>query len=108
MMPTAYRRLLFLLLAMASATAVVLSSAVGSVNLGLDGWWAANGSKTYFAVTREAAREKTRRLRDIAAGYEQLLRARGQQLVRAHALTVPAAWTAWPRSGRAGRRTLAP
>jgi len=41
MMPTAYRRLLFLLLAMASATAIVLSSAVGSVNLGLDGWWAA-------------------------------------------------------------------
>lgn len=59
----------------------------------LDGWWDENGSKTYFAVTREAAREKTRRLRDIAAGYEQRLRARGQQLVRAHALTDPVAWS---------------
>jgi iron complex transport system permease protein len=41
MMPTAQRRLLFLLLALLSVASVAIASAVGSVTLGWDQWWAA-------------------------------------------------------------------
>ena len=39
MMPTAHRRLLFLLLALLSAASVVAAAAIGSVNLGWSQWW---------------------------------------------------------------------
>ena len=41
MMPTAHRRLLFLLLAAVSLASIALATGVGSVNLGWDRWWAA-------------------------------------------------------------------
>ena len=41
MMPTAQRRLLFLLLALLSGASVAIAAAVGSVPLGWDQWWAA-------------------------------------------------------------------
>ena len=41
MMPTAHRRLLFLLLALLSAASVLAAAAIGSVNLGWSQWWAA-------------------------------------------------------------------
>jgi iron complex transport system permease protein len=41
MMPTAQRRLLFLLLAVLSAASVAVAAALGSVSLGWDQWWAA-------------------------------------------------------------------
>jgi iron complex transport system permease protein len=41
MMPTAHRRLLFLLLAMLSAASVLAAAAIGSVSLNWDQWWAA-------------------------------------------------------------------
>jgi iron complex transport system permease protein len=41
MMPTAQRRLLFLLLALLSAASVLAAAAIGSVSLGWDHWWAA-------------------------------------------------------------------
>jgi iron complex transport system permease protein len=41
MMPTAQRRLLFLLLALLSAASVLAAAAIGSVSLGWDQWWAA-------------------------------------------------------------------
>jgi iron complex transport system permease protein len=41
MMPTAQRRLLFLLLALLSAASVAIAAAIGSVPLGWDQWWAA-------------------------------------------------------------------
>lgn len=41
MMPTAHRRLLFLLLAVLSLGGVALATSVGSVHLGLDSWWRA-------------------------------------------------------------------
>jgi iron complex transport system permease protein len=41
MMPTAHRRLLFLLLALLSGAGVLSAAAVGSVNLGWDQWWQA-------------------------------------------------------------------
>jgi len=41
MMPTAQRRLLFLLLAVLSAASIGLAAAVGSVTLGWGDWWAA-------------------------------------------------------------------
>lgn len=41
MMPTAQRRLLFGLLALFSATSVLLATAIGSVNLGWETWWQA-------------------------------------------------------------------
>jgi iron complex transport system permease protein len=40
-MPTAQRRLLFLLLALLSAASVLAAAAIGSVSLGWDQWWAA-------------------------------------------------------------------
>jgi iron complex transport system permease protein len=39
MMPTAHRRLLFLLLALLSAASVIAAAAIGSVNLGWSQWW---------------------------------------------------------------------
>mgnify|MGYP001153489902 CR=1 FL=1 len=41
MMPTAQRRLLFLLLALLSAASVLAAAAIGSVSLGWDQWWSA-------------------------------------------------------------------
>jgi iron complex transport system permease protein len=41
MMPTAQRRLLFLLLALLSAASVLAAAAIGSVSLGWNEWWAA-------------------------------------------------------------------
>jgi iron complex transport system permease protein len=41
MMPTAHRRLLFLLLALLSGAGILSAAAVGSVNLGWDQWWQA-------------------------------------------------------------------
>ena len=41
MMPTAYRRLLFLLLVLLSGASILLAAAAGSVNLGWGQWWAA-------------------------------------------------------------------
>ena len=41
MMPTAQRRLLFVLLALLSAASILLAAAVGSVDLGLSAWWQA-------------------------------------------------------------------
>ena len=41
MMPTAHRRLLFLLLALLSGAGVLSAAAVGSVNLSWDQWWQA-------------------------------------------------------------------
>jgi iron complex transport system permease protein len=41
MMPTAQRRLLFLLLALLSAASVLAAAAIGSVSLGWGEWWAA-------------------------------------------------------------------
>ncbi|RPH99625.1 MAG: iron ABC transporter permease [Lysobacterales bacterium] len=40
-MPTAQRRLLFLLLALLSAASVLAAAAIGSVSLGWDQWWSA-------------------------------------------------------------------
>ena len=49
MMPTAQRRLLFLLLALLSAASVLAAAAIGSVNLGWEQWWAAlTGPATEF------------------------------------------------------------
>ncbi|MGK2924996.1 MAG: FecCD family ABC transporter permease [Lysobacterales bacterium] len=41
MMPTAHRRLLFLLLTVLSAASVLAAGAIGSVSLGWEQWWAA-------------------------------------------------------------------
>jgi iron complex transport system permease protein len=41
MMPTAHRRLLFLLLAVLSAASIVLAAGIGSVTLNWEQWWAA-------------------------------------------------------------------
>ena len=41
MMPTAQRRLLFLLLALLSAASVLAAAAIGSVSMGWEQWWAA-------------------------------------------------------------------
>ena len=41
MMPTAHRRLLFLLLTLLSAASVLAAGAIGSVSLGWEQWWAA-------------------------------------------------------------------
>lgn len=41
MMPTAHRRLLFLLLALLSAASILAAGAIGSVALGWEQWWAA-------------------------------------------------------------------
>ena len=41
MIPTAQRRLLFLLLALLSGASVMVAAAIGSVSLGWDQWWAA-------------------------------------------------------------------
>ena len=41
MMPTAQRRLLFVLLALLSAASILLAAAVGSVDLGWSAWWQA-------------------------------------------------------------------
>ncbi|MEE4218745.1 MAG: iron ABC transporter permease [Xanthomonadales bacterium] len=41
MMPTAQRRLLFLLLALISAASIMMATSIGSVNLGWAQWWSA-------------------------------------------------------------------
>jgi len=55
MMPTAQRRLLFGLLALASASGILLATAIGSVQLGWESWWMAltnPGSETGELVWR--------------------------------------------------------